>query len=175
MDGDGNGEASQPHLRHSARALLVDPDGCILLAEFDLPHMRLWATPGGGIEPGETSIEALRRELIEEVGVELELVGEGGPPLVWRRTVVVDGVVPGYDGVAEDFYLLRTERFEPRGLLSDEELRAENVESFRWWSVAEIRSATADRTGYFSPRYLGDLLDDLLRTGPPAEPLVLGL
>jgi 8-oxo-dGTP pyrophosphatase MutT (NUDIX family) len=160
-----------PSLRPSARALLVDTDGCILLAEFVLPHMRLWATPGGGIEPGETSREALRRELIEEVGLTLD----HDPPLVWRRTVVVEALVEGYDGVLEDVYLIPVDRFDPRGELTDEELATENVVSFRWWSAAEIREATASKAGYFSPRYLGDLLDDLLRDGPPPSPLALGL
>lgn len=160
-----------PSLRPSARALLVDPDGCVLLAEFVLPHMRLWATPGGGIEPGETSRDALARELIEEVG----LVLADDPPLVWRRTVVVEGIVEGYDGVLEDFYLVAVDRFEPRGALTDDELRAENVVSFRWWSPVEIKAATASKAGYFSPRYLGVLLGDLDRDGAPAAPLELGL
>lgn len=29
-----------------------------------------WATPGGGLEPGESLYEGLRREMIEETGVE---------------------------------------------------------------------------------------------------------
>jgi ADP-ribose pyrophosphatase YjhB (NUDIX family) len=163
--------SDEPSLRPSARGLLVDPDGCVLLAEFDLPHMQLWAVPGGGIEPGETSRDALRRELLEEVGFEVT----GEPPFVWQRRVVVDAVVEGYDGVIEDHYLIRCERFEPRGALSDEELAAENVVSFRWWSAAEIRKSTDARAGYFSPRYLGELLDDLLRDGPPEAPIELGL
>ena len=158
-------------LRHSARALLIDGDGSILLAEFALPRMRLWATPGGGIEPGESSRDALRRELLEEVGWELT----DDPPLVWRRTVVVDGIVEGYDGVLEDFYLVPVQRFDPRGTLTDAQLRAEHVISFRWWSTAEIQTATASKAGYFSPRYLGDLLDDLHRDGPPSMPIELGL
>jgi 8-oxo-dGTP diphosphatase len=158
-------------LRPSARALLVDGEGCVLLAEFTLPRMRLWATPGGGIEPGETSREALARELVEEVGLLLD----HDPPLVWRRTVVVEGIVDGYDGVLEDFYLVHVDRFAPRGQLTDEQLRAEHVVSFRWWSAADVRRATGSKEAYFSPRHLGDLLDDLLASGPPPEPIELGL
>ncbi len=166
MDG-----TSDDRLRPSARGLLVDPDHRILLAEFELPSIHLWAVPGGGIEPGETSREALRRELLEEVGMVLD----GDPPHVWRRRVVVADVVDGYEGVVEDHYLIRCEPFEPRGHLTDEELQAENVVAFRWWTIEEIRAATQAKAAYFSPRYLGDLLDDLLRTGPPAAPLDLGL
>ena len=34
-----------------------------------------WATPGGTVEPGETDVEAAKREVKEELGVELPLMG----------------------------------------------------------------------------------------------------
>jgi 8-oxo-dGTP pyrophosphatase MutT (NUDIX family) len=58
-------------LRPTVRALLVDPDGCVLLFEFLFGSGTLWITPGGGVEPGESELEALRRELREEVGYDL--------------------------------------------------------------------------------------------------------
>ena len=58
-------------IRPAARAIVLDPDDRILLVRFQFPHGTFWATPGGGIEPGETPEEAVRRELAEEAGLTL--------------------------------------------------------------------------------------------------------
>ncbi|MBI3968325.1 MAG: NUDIX domain-containing protein [Chloroflexi bacterium] len=54
-------------IRPGVGALVIDRDGKILL------HYRRagggWAPPSGGVEPGETLLEALARELREETGL----------------------------------------------------------------------------------------------------------
>ncbi len=47
----------------------------MLLIHFVLPNMTFWATPGGGVEAGESLLEAARRELQEELGIAVPLNG----------------------------------------------------------------------------------------------------
>lgn len=158
---------SELRLRHSARAIVLDERDSILLCRFDVPEGAMWATPGGGVEAGETVIDALRRELREEVGLEVET-----PPRVWHREIVAPGHMRGFDGVVEDYFLVRTTAFEPNGALSAAELAAENIAEFRWWRWAEI---TAYRgPDLFAPRCLVRALIDLLRDGVPTHPVELG-
>ena len=44
-------------------------DGRVLLVERARPPLGLWSLPGGHVEPGETAIDAARRELMEETGI----------------------------------------------------------------------------------------------------------
>src|ERR1700722_14227347 len=57
------------------RAIVISPDDEILLVRHG--YVSGWHFPGGGVEVGETCMEALARELEEEASVALE-----GPPLL---------------------------------------------------------------------------------------------
>lgn len=160
------------NLRHSVRAIILEADNCILLCRFAIPDPAgtvVWAAPGGGIEPDETPLAALRRELQEEVGL---TVGTR-PPHVWHQEVVAPGHAVGYDGVVNDYFLVRTTRFKPRGTLSDDELAAENISGMKWWHPREI--AGYQGSDLFSPRDLATPLTALITSGVPAEPVLLGL
>jgi 8-oxo-dGTP pyrophosphatase MutT (NUDIX family) len=50
------------------RALVIGPDGRIFLVKHS--YVSGWHLPGGGVEPGETLIDALIRELREEGNLE---------------------------------------------------------------------------------------------------------
>jgi 8-oxo-dGTP pyrophosphatase MutT (NUDIX family) len=64
-----------PRPRQAGRAILRDDQNRVLLIRFVLPNMNFWATPGGGVEPGETLLETANRELQEELGIAVALEG----------------------------------------------------------------------------------------------------
>ena len=122
------------------------------------------------MEPGEDGLEALRRELREVTG----LVTTADPPHVWHQVIVATDHAPGFDGMVNDYFLVRAAHFAPHGEFPDDRLATdEHLEGFRWWRLPEI----ADYPGpdLFSPRELGGLLTDLLASGTPSTPVALGL
>ena len=69
----------EPRIRVSA---ILRWQGRVLLCRQEKPGKEYWLLPGGGVDSGETLIEALRRELREELGVEADVQFEGPVALV---------------------------------------------------------------------------------------------
>lgn len=153
-------------IRQAVRALVIDPDQRVLLVRFEFPTATRWALPGGGLEPGEDHLDALRRELEEELGLVDAVIG----PQVWYRLHIVPFLNGQFDGQRERIHLVRCDAFEPQPRLSWEQMNAEYVHELRWWTLDEI--ATSD--AHFVPEELHTLLATLLRDGPPKEPIDVG-
>jgi 8-oxo-dGTP pyrophosphatase MutT (NUDIX family) len=85
---------------------VLDTSGRVLLVHFDFGDQELpnglWACPGGGIERHESPADGLRRELREEVG--LDVVDVGQP--IWRKEHVFP-MSSGWDGRATPSTWLR--------------------------------------------------------------------
>jgi len=155
------------HLRPAVRVLLVDPEDRVLTCRWILGDGRgVWGVPGGGIDPGETHVDAVRRELREEVGLDLPADRVG--PCVGHRVHVFD-IGGGYDGQEEWMYLVRVPHFEPRGELSDEELAAEGLVELRWQTVAELRRVPDDGPVFLRDGVAG-FVERMIRGGHPAQP-----
>ena len=56
-----------------ARVFVVSADGYVALIARHRNGVRYWAVPGGGIEPGESAADAARREVREELGLDVTL------------------------------------------------------------------------------------------------------
>ena len=154
--------------RRAVRALLVDPAGALLLMQVTNPAngASFWITPGGGLDPGETAVTGLCRELHEELG--LVLAEERVGPHVWDREQVFSWDGRDYDQV-EQFFLIETARSTPAHC-ADGDPGAMVECPHRWWTAAEITASADD----FAPTRLGELLADLLARGAPAEPYDVG-
>jgi double-stranded uracil-DNA glycosylase len=122
----------EPTERQAVRAILLDAADRILLVRFQHPvsGTAWWATVGGGVDPGESDEEALRRELREEAGLLEFEIG----PLVHLR----EARFP-WDGRLlhqfERYYLVRVDEHEPLPAI---DLAAEGVTDVRWWTAEEL-------------------------------------
>ena len=74
----------EPRIRVSA---ILMWQGRILLCRQEKPGKEYWLLPGGGVDAGETLVEALRRELREELGVTADVQFEG-------PVAIVDSIAP---------------------------------------------------------------------------------
>ena len=101
------------------------------------PGKTYWATPGGGLEAGESFEDAARRELFEETGILMDAVGQA----VAEREFVLQLYDGEYVNAEEHFFLVRV---ADQSLSRDHWTNAERevIAEHRWWSVEELRSTS---------------------------------
>ncbi|MEV6109934.1 NUDIX domain-containing protein [Streptomyces sp. NPDC051940] len=125
--------------RTAARLAVLDPDGSVFLFRYPAGEIpAYWAMPGGGLEPGESALEGVVREVEEETGW-TDLVP--GPLLcTWEHDFTRKGVPVRQ---SERIYVAYGPRREPtpQAVARHGE---DDIVGWRWWSPAELAAATED-------------------------------
>lgn len=118
-------EFVKQHIKTSVVACIIDGgDHVVLTRRCIEPWCGLWVMPGGKVEHGEPLVEALHREVREEIGLE----------------VTIEGLVDVYEhvgvGPRNDHYVILYYRASPRGheLTPD----GSEVTEARWVPAAEL-------------------------------------
>ncbi|PZR33734.1 NUDIX hydrolase [Caulobacter segnis] len=121
--------------RQAARVILFDERNRVLLIRFSITRrdgtVVFWATPGGGLEGDEDPLDGAKRELMEELGLDLPLTGP-----IHKATAVFE-----HEGAllenTDTFFLGRCAASAPRlDGVDDAERKA--MQTLRWWDADEI-------------------------------------
>jgi 8-oxo-dGTP diphosphatase len=114
--------SAPPHVR--VVAAVIERDGKYLITQRRSTAVLsgLWEFPGGKVEPGESDEHALRRELRERVGVDVEVKGRMAHRL------------HHYDGYSVELNLYQTT------ILAGQEPQALRVAEFRWVASSEFEN-----------------------------------
>jgi 8-oxo-dGTP pyrophosphatase MutT (NUDIX family) len=126
--------------RNVVRVVVLDAANHVLLLQTrDLGNPAFgtsWELPGGGIEPGETYIEAVVRELREEAGIKVEPARVGKP--TWRRDV--ECTYRGERRLQHELVIVvRLDETAPDVEDSQRvDFESEDHVAHQWWAVDEI-------------------------------------
>jgi 8-oxo-dGTP pyrophosphatase MutT (NUDIX family) len=153
--------------RDAVRVVLADAGGRILLFHVVTPEEApdgWWELPGGGIDPGETYLDAAVREIGEETGLAID-PGQVSPPS-WRRDTTWRS--RGIRRLQHEVVVLaRVAADQPvivDGGRTQQEV--EDMVTARWWRLDEI-VASPER---FYPGRLPELLPGFLAGETIDEP-----
>jgi 8-oxo-dGTP pyrophosphatase MutT (NUDIX family) len=125
--------------RRAARVLLIDEGGRVLLFHGCDPARRAhryWFTPGGGLDPSESSGQGAARELAEETGLSVRPEDLGQP--VWEDVTTFP-----FDGQwyrqEQQFYALRVSAWQV-DTAGFNQIERNSIDDHRWWTVDELES-----------------------------------
>lgn len=151
---------AQEGLRRTSRIIVLSPESRLLLFLTQAPDssgFSRWITPGGGVDPGESFLDAAHREFFEETGREITLL----PEPVWTFDFPVSWDQADHNRGYAEYFLGFSEEFEPSSQFWTEEEHVD-VTAWRWWSLDNLRSTNDP----YEPAPLPDVVQRLLERRP---------
>lgn len=138
---------TSPRLRTAARIFVLDAQDRVLLMHDRLDLHRVdshWVAPGGGLEDGETLVEAAVREVYEETGLQVELPPDAEPVFVERELFSFAGQ---HIDQTNHYFMVRLGVLasEPIRPVAPTEYEAAIALGSRWWPLEELEVAPVAR------------------------------
>jgi 8-oxo-dGTP diphosphatase len=144
-------------------ALIIDGNRILLAERGREPLKGYWSLPGGAVETGELLEDALRREVREETGLEIEVV---------HLIEVFERIMPGESGPGEKgrteyHYILLDYICHPTGGAL---AAADDAASVEWFTEDEIAAGKmGDKITRGTPRVIAKAFDWLRANRPQHE------
>lgn len=133
--------------KHFTATAYVVNDGKVLLVK----HRKFgkWLPPGGHVDPDETPVDAAKREVLEETGLEIELIKDEHLWIeAWNGKSIERPFfcflfeVPEHKGEPAHQHIDLVYIAKPVGGSENHSLR--EIEELRWFSLDEIKNLKSD-------------------------------
>ena len=155
-------------IRKSARAIVINSKNQMFLFQYMFDYLEdskaIWITPGGSLEEGESFVDALKREVYEELGVQLT---KECPEVYYRNPIYTLKNGEKVQSVEKFFLVVLEEKsFSFEHWTESEKKR---MRAGKWWSVDEIEKSEDE----FFSKDIVRMLKELASRKLPEEPRII--
>lgn len=101
----------------------------------------MWSIPGGSIEPGETTLDAAKRELLEETGLVAQNAQNDAYELQWHNLgafACSDSIHQPTESGAGFHYVIAQCFAELRASATPKIEASDDAADAKWWSAEEV-------------------------------------
>ena len=127
-------------VRKSSRAIVLNKNNEIFLFQYQFDYFAenntIWITPGGSLEEGESFEDAIKREIYEELGVQLT---KECPEVYYRNPIYTLKSGEKVQSVEKFFLVVLEENAFSFDHWTESEKK--RMLAGKWWSVEEIEKS----------------------------------
>jgi len=135
-------------LRISVMGLFIQSDTVLMIHKMTGPEPDCWDLPGGGLQPGEPIIQALKREIREETGLSEVRVG--------NLLTLVEGFFPHWRGqLLHSLSIVYECAVEGESVVSPTGDREVGTTGVQWLPVTELTSDTCSTRSWKALQDIG--------------------